>query len=82
MSGITRRNAFRYAGVIESGYLMDGMTIEIIADGIHVPKSLMQLAYKIKGAENIALVTDSMRAAGMPDGKVFSAVLKKDKRYS
>ena len=69
MSGITRRNAFRYAGVIESGYLMDGMTIEIIADGIHVPKSLMQLAYKIKGAENIALVTDSMRAAGMPDGK-------------
>ena len=48
---------------------MGGMTIEIIADGIHVPKSLMQLAYKIKGAENIALVTDSMRAAGMPDGK-------------
>lgn len=69
MSGITRRNAYRYAGVIESGYLMDEMTIEIIADGIHVPKSLMQLVYKIKGAENIALVTDSMRAAGMPDGK-------------
>ena len=69
MSGITRKNAFRYAGVIESGYLINGMTLEIIADGIHVPKSLMQLVYKIKGAENIALVTDSMRAAGMPDGK-------------
>lgn len=69
MSGITRRNAYRHAGVIESGYLIDGMTLEIIADGIHVPKSLMQLVYKIKGAENIALVTDSMRAAGMPDGK-------------
>lgn len=69
MSGITRRNAFRYAGVIESGYAIDGITLEIIADGIHVPKSLLQLVYKIKGAENIALVTDSMRAAGMPDGK-------------
>jgi N-acetylglucosamine-6-phosphate deacetylase len=67
-SGITRRNAFRYAGVIESGYYIDGMTVEIIADGVHVPESLLKLIYKIKGAENIALVTDSMRAAGMPEG--------------
>jgi N-acetylglucosamine-6-phosphate deacetylase len=68
MSTISRRNAMRYAGVIESGYGIDEMDIEIIGDGIHVPKHLLNIAYKIKGAEHIALVTDSMRGAGMPDG--------------
>lgn len=69
MSTITRRNAYRYAGVIEYGYYQDGLNIEIIADGVHVPKTLLQLVLKIKGADRIALVTDSMRAAGMPEGK-------------
>ena len=68
-SGVCRRNCYRYAGVIETAYLMDGMTVEIIADGIHLPSSLLQLIYKIKGTEKIALITDSMRAAGMPEGK-------------
>jgi len=68
MSGVTRRNAYRYAGVIESAYLIDQMTVEIIADGTHLPASLLQLIFKIKGADHIALVTDSMRAAGMPEG--------------
>jgi N-acetylglucosamine-6-phosphate deacetylase len=69
MSGVCRRNCFRYAGVIEAAYLMEGMTVEIIADGVHLPASLLRLIYKIKGPGRIALVTDSMRAAGMPDGK-------------
>ena len=69
MPGITRRNAFRYAGVIEAGYLIEAMTLEIIADGIHVPESLLKLVFRIKGPDNIALITDSMRAAGMPEGK-------------
>jgi len=68
MSGVSRRNAFRYAGVIESAFLIDEMTVEIIADGVHLPPSLLQLIYKNKGASRIALVTDSMRAAGMPEG--------------
>lgn len=68
MSTITRRNAYRYAGVIEYGYWQDGMDIEIIADGIHVPSDLLKLVLKIKGVDRIALVTDSMRAAGMPEG--------------
>ena len=68
-SGVCRRNCFRYAGIIEASYLMDGVTVEIIADGVHLPQSLLQLIYKIKGPEKIALITDSMRAAGMPDGK-------------
>ncbi len=68
MSTISRRNAYRYAGTIEYGYFQDGMTVEIIADGIHVPANLLRLMLKIKGVDRIALVTDSMRAAGMPEG--------------
>lgn len=69
MSTISRRNAFRYAGTIEYGYWQDGMNVEIIADGIHVPSDLLRLLLKIKGVGRIALVTDSMRAAGMPEGR-------------
>ena len=68
MSTITRRNAYRYAGALEYGYYQDGMSLEIIADGIHVPSSLLHLILKLRGVDSIALVTDSMRAAGMPDG--------------
>ena len=69
MSTVTRRNAFRYAGAVEYGYYNDDVTVEVIGDGIHVPESLLKLIFKIKGTERIALVTDSMRAAGMPDGR-------------
>lgn len=69
MSGVTRRNAVRYAGVIESVYLLDEIDVEIIADGVHLPAPLLKLIYKIKGADRIALVTDAMRAAGMPPGE-------------
>jgi len=69
MSGVTRRNAFRYAGVIESAFLIDGMDVEIIADGVHLPAPLLKLIYKIKGPGRIALITDAMRAAGEPPGE-------------
>ncbi len=69
MSGVTRRNAFRYAGVIESAFIIDEMDVEIIADGVHLPAPLLKLIFKIKGPDKIALITDSMRAAGMPPGE-------------
>jgi N-acetylglucosamine-6-phosphate deacetylase len=68
MSGVTRKNAVRYAGVIEAGYLHDDLDVEIIADGIHLPEALLKLIVKIKGVEHIALITDAMRGAAMPDG--------------
>ena len=69
MSTIVREDGYRKLGVIESGYVIDGMNVEIIADGHHLPKELLKLVYKSKGADRIALVTDSMRGAGMPDGE-------------
>ena len=69
MSSVTRKNAFRYAGVVEAAYLIEDMTVEIIADGIHLPKPLLQFVYKFKGVDKTALCTDAMRGAGMPDGE-------------
>ncbi|MBD0377272.1 MAG: N-acetylglucosamine-6-phosphate deacetylase [Flavisolibacter sp.] len=76
MSGVTRRNAFRYAGVIESAFLLDEMDVEIIADGVHLPAPLLKLVYKIKGTDRIALITDAMRAAGIPEGESILGNLK------
>lgn len=69
MSGVSRRNTFRYAGVIESAFIIDDMDVEIIADGIHLPAPLLKLVYKIKGANRTALITDAMRAAGTEAGE-------------
>ena len=69
MSTVHRKNAYRYIGVVESAYLIDDMTVEIIADGKHLPSELLKFVYKFKGPDKIALITDSMRGAGMPDGE-------------
>ena len=65
MSRLTRKNAKMYLGVAESGLYFDDLTAEIIADGCHLPASLLKLIYKVKGPDRICLVTDSMRAAGL-----------------
>ena len=53
---------------MESVYLTDGMTIELIADGIHLPSTILRLAYKLKGVEHTCLVTDALSCAAT-DGK-------------
>ncbi len=68
MKGIERVNGMRIAGAIEAAYLDDDITVEIIADGMHLPLEVLQLVYKFKGPDRTALVTDAMRAAGFPDG--------------
>ncbi len=68
ISSITRNQGYRTAGVMEYGYYQDGMSVEIIADGHHVPSSLLHLIVKVKGVDKVVLVTDSMRGAGMPEG--------------
>jgi len=52
------------------------MDVEIIADGVHLPSPLLKLVYKIKGPHRTALITDAMRAAGMPEGESVLGNLK------
>lgn len=68
MRGVIRQNAFRVAGAVEAGLCLDGYTVEMIADGCHLPASLLRLIYHCKGADKICLVTDAIRAAGLPEG--------------
>ena len=68
MSTITRKRGRRVLGLIECGYLFDRLKVDIIADGIHLPPELLKLILKCKNHDDICLVTDSMRGAGMPDG--------------
>jgi N-acetylglucosamine-6-phosphate deacetylase len=56
-------------GVMEATLFFDALTTEVIADGKHLAPELLMLAYKIKGADRLALVTDSNRALDMPDGE-------------
>lgn len=53
-----------HGGIVEAAYLCDDFTVELIADGKHIPRETMLLCFKIKGADNVALITDAMRAAG------------------
>lgn len=76
MSGVMRKDLVRYAGVIESVYLIDEIDVEVIGDGVHLPAPLLKLIYKVKGPDRIALITDAMRAAGMPPGKSVLGPLK------
>jgi N-acetylglucosamine-6-phosphate deacetylase len=60
--------AARHGGIVEAIYLDDRITTEVIADGIHLTAELLRMPLKIKGCENVAIVTDALRGAGMPDG--------------
>ena len=55
-------------GVMEATLFFDDLTTEVIADGKHLQRELLLLAYKIKGPDRLALVSDCNRALDMPDG--------------
>lgn len=59
----------RSGGILEAVYLHEELTSELITDGVHLAAEVMQLALRIKGHQGLAIVTDAMRAAGMPDGE-------------
>jgi N-acetylglucosamine-6-phosphate deacetylase len=58
-------------GVLEATLYFDELTTEVIADGKHLAPELLRLAYKVKGPDRLALVTDSMRAVDQPDGEYW-----------
>jgi N-acetylglucosamine-6-phosphate deacetylase len=59
----------RTAGIVEAVYLDDRLTSELITDGKHLSKETLRLAFRNKGHERLAIITDAMRGAGMPDGE-------------
>ena len=58
----------RDPGVVGGTLLMDEIKTEIIVDFIHCHPKAVEFAYRMKGARNIILITDAMRAKGVPYG--------------
>ena len=75
MPGFHKRREYKYEGTIESVYLTEGMSVEVIADGIHLPATILKLVYKLKGVEHTCLVADAMAYAACDKD------VKVDERY-
>ena len=58
----------REPGAVTAALLSDQVTAELIVDGVHLHPAIVEMAYKLKGKNRIALVTDSMRAKCLQDG--------------
>ena len=63
MPGFHKRREYKYEGTVESVFLEDDMTVEVIADGRHLPSTILRLVYKLKGVERTCLTTDALAYA-------------------
>lgn len=66
----------REPGTVGAALSLPGFTVEVIADGIHVHPASLAVAVAARGAGQVMLVTDAMRATGMPDGEYLLGELK------
>ena len=73
-STVKRVKGFRVGGAVEAGLTLDGFTVQIIADGCHLPPELIRLIYRCKCADRIELITDALcfAASGLEDGSVVT----------
>ena len=59
----------RDIGLVGAGLLNDGVFIEFICDKLHISPDMIALVFKVKDAGHIQLISDAMRASGMPNGE-------------
>lgn len=69
-STTVREGPWRRPGMLEATLASDSLTVEMIADGKHLPPTLMRLALRCLPGR-LCLVSDSTSGAGMPDGSVY-----------
>ena len=70
-------------GMVGGGLLAPDVKVEIIGDGVHIMDPMLEIILRLKGGFGPMLITDAMRAAGMPDGNYTLgglAVIVKNKR--
>lgn len=71
MPVVYKEHEFKVPGTVESVYALPDMSVEVIADGIHVPPVMLRVVYQIKGVEKTALITDSLACAASDEGVAF-----------
>lgn len=65
MPGMTHREP----GVVAAARDSRDVTVEIICDGIHIHPAVVRATFEMFGDNRVILISDSMRACGMPDGE-------------
>lgn len=58
----------RQPGNVAALLLNDNVYVELIADGVHLHPAILQMVLRLKGADKIILITDSIAAKGLGDG--------------
>lgn len=61
--------AHRDPGVIGAAYEFPHVKPELICDGIHIHPAVVRLTFDLFGKERMIIISDSLRATGMPDGE-------------
>ena len=56
-------------GVIGAAYEVPSVKPELICDGIHIHPGVVRLTFDLFGKERMIIISDSLRATGMPDGE-------------
>ncbi len=64
----------RDPGILGAVLTRPELSVELIVDGNHLHNATVDLVWKLKGPENIILVTDAMSPTGMPDGTYQSII--------
>ena len=59
----------RDIGMVGAGLLHDDVYIELICDKLHICPDMIELVFSLKDVKHIQLISDAMRASGMPDGE-------------
>lgn len=59
----------REPGTLGAALTLPEISCELICDNIHVHPAAMQILFACKGKDNVILITDAVRGAGMPDGE-------------
>lgn len=58
----------RAPGVVGAAFDTPGCKAELICDGVHIHASVVRAVFQLFGPKRVILISDTMRAAGMPDG--------------
>ena len=71
MTGVHKRGEYKSEGTIESLLYYDDISVELIADGIHVPPAILRYVHKIKGTERMCLITDALAVMAADNASAF-----------
>ena len=59
----------RAPGVVGAAFDHPQVKVELISDGVHIHPSVVRAVFQLFGAHRVILISDSLRATGMPDGR-------------